>query len=261
MKILKKLIVILAVCVLFTACGKKDEDKKGGEEKEITILAAASLTDVCGELKAEFEKNNPDIKLTFSFGSSGALQTQIEEGAPCDVFFSAAEKQINALKDEGLLDENSIKTLLENKIVLVVPKGNAPGLKDFSEVTGSSVNMIALGDPESVPAGQYAEEVFTTLGILDDVKKKANYGSDVRTVLSWVESGDADCGVVYATDAFTTDKVEIVAYAPEGSCKRVLYPAAVIKASANKEAAQKFLDYLSGADALKLFEKYGFAAA
>ena len=244
---------MVIVCMAFSACDKKKNDKT-----ELTIIAAASLTDVCGKIKEDFEKNNKDITLTFSFGSSGALQTQIEEGAPADIFLSAAQKQMNALKEKGLMDDSSITDLLENKIVLVTEKGKASGFPDFNSVTNDSVKIIALGDPESVPAGQYAEEVFTTLGILEDVKKKANYGSDVRTVLSWVESGNADCGVVYATDAFPSDKVEIAAYAPDGSCKKVIYPAGIVKASKNQDAAKKFLDFLGGEEAGKLFEKYGF---
>ena len=257
MKSIKRGVSALLVFTLFvltlSACGKKQDEKT-----ELTILAAASLTDVCKDLKTEFEKNNSDIELTFSFGSSGALQMQIEEGAPADVFFSAAQKQMNALKDKGLIEHSSVTDLLENKIVLVTEKGRASDYPDFNSVTADSVTMIALGDPESVPAGQYAEEVFTTLGILENVKKKANYGSDVRTVLSWVESGNADCGVVYATDAFINDKVEIAAYAPDGSCKKVIYPAAIVKASKNQDAAKKFLAFLNSEEAGKLFEKYGF---
>ncbi len=190
--------------------------------------------------------------------SSGALQTQIEEGAPADIFFSASTKQMDALDGEGLMESDSITELLENKIVLVTPAGNEKGLTSFEDAASDKTQMIGLGDPESVPAGQYAEEVFTSLGILDEVKSKANYGSDVRTVLTWVEEGEVDCGVVYQTDAFTTDKVEIIATAPEGSCKKVIYPAGIVKSTKNPEASKELLGFLGSDEAGKVFEKYGF---
>ncbi|MCR4706129.1 MAG: molybdate ABC transporter substrate-binding protein, partial [Lachnospiraceae bacterium] len=236
-----KTIMLTALCaIILCACGNKAASKTAA----LNILAAASLTDACTELETMYEKEHPNVSLTFSFASSGALQTQIEEGAPADLFFSAAKKQMEALNQEGLMDSASITELLENKIVLVVPASSDQKISSFEDVAGDKVSMIGLGDPESVPAGQYAEEVFTSLGNLDAVKAKANYGSDVRTVLTWVEEGSVDCGVVYQTDAFTTDKVKIVAIAPEGSCKKVIYPVGIVKATKNPEAAQAFLAFL-----------------
>lgn len=229
-----------------------------GEKTELTILAAASLTDVCNEIKERYEAEHQDVTLQFSYGASGALQTQIEEGAPADIFFSAAMKQMNALDEEELMDSDSIVALLENKVVLVVPAEGDSTLASFEEVATDKVTMIGLGEPDSVPVGQYSEEIFTSLGILEQVKEKANYGSDVRTVLSWVESSAVDCGVVYATDAYTTKKVQIVAEAPEGSCKKVIYPAGVTKESNNPEAAAAFLTYLQQEETGVLFESYGF---
>ena len=265
--ILKKAAIIFgAAALMLSGCAssgsekqetKSEETKK--DEGEIIILAAASLKDVCAELETEYKKDH-NVTLTFSFGSSGALQSQIEEGAPADVFFSAAEKQMRALYDAGKMEESTVRSLLENKIVLVVPAGSTADIKSFDDVVTDKVKMIGLGDPASVPAGQYAEEVFTTLGTLDEVKKKANYGTDVRTVLSWVEAGEVDCGVVYATDAYSTDKVKIVAEAPAGSCKQVIYPAGVVKAAKNPEAAKAFVDYLASDAAMKIFEKYGFTS-
>ena len=253
------LIIAAAVLLFITACGGapgKGTSKTG----EITILAAASLTDVCNELKEVYEKEHPGVSLAFSFGSSGALQTQIEEGAPCDIFFSAALKQMDALKEEKLMDDDSIINLLENKIVMVVPRGSESGIASFEDAAKDKVKIIGLGEPESVPAGQYAEQVFTSLGILDEVKAKANYGQDVRTVLTWVEEDAVDCGVVYATDAYTSDKVQIAAEAPEGSCDKVIYPAGIVAASGNKEMSSEFLEFLKGDEAMKIFEDYGFTA-
>ncbi len=254
MKRITGMILILTMSVfVFASCGKAEK-----EPAELTVFAAASLTDVCGELEGMYEKEHPEVSLTFSFGSSGALQSQIEEGAPADIFFSASTKQMDALKDEGMMKDESITELLENKIVLIVPKGSDKGIKTFEDAAGDKVTMIGLGDPESVPAGQYAEEVFTSLGILDQVKSKANYGSDVRTVLTWVESGEVDCGVVYATDAYTTDKVEIVSTAPEGSCRKIIYPVGITASTQREKEAEDFLSFLKSDEAMKVFENYGF---
>lgn len=248
---------------LLTGCTAGNADNRGqNEEKvELTILAAASLTDVCNEMKADYEAQHQNVTLTFSYGGSGALQTQIEEGVPADVFISAAVKQMTALDEEGLMDSDSIVNLLENKVVLVVPKDSTAGITSFEDVVTNKVTMIGLGEPGSVPVGQYSEEIFTTLGILDEVKAKANYGSDVRTVLSWVETGAVDCGVVYATDAYTSDLVTIVCEAPKDSCKPVIYPAGVVKASENPQAAKEFAEYLKSDEAMQLFEGYGFSKA
>lgn len=248
------LIAAFLIAAALLGCGRK-----GQEEGELTILAAASLTDVCNEIKTLYEKENPGVRLTFSYGASGALQTQIEEGAPADLFISAAEKQMEALKEKGLIDTASAVKLLENKVVLIVPQDSEKAITSFEAAAGDEVELIGLGEPASVPVGQYSEEIFTSLGILEQVKKKANYGSDVRTVLSWVETGAVDCGVVYATDAYVGENIKIVCEAPEGSCKQVIYPAAIVKSSESPEAAADFLAWLSGDEAMELFETYGFS--
>lgn len=250
---------VAAAMMWMAGCGGGN-GKGGGEQSvELTVLAAASLTDVCGEIKERYEAEHDNITLHFSFGASGALQTQIEEGAPADVFLSAAWKQMKALDEAGLMDSDSVRPLLENKIVLVVPADSDTDLSSFEEVAADKVAMIGLGEPESVPVGQYSEEVFTSLNLLDQVKAKANYGSDVRTVLSWVETGAVDCGVVYATDAYTTEQVKIVAEAPEGSCGQVIYPVGVVGGSAHAQEAAAFVEYLQTQEILSLFESYGFS--
>lgn len=231
---------------------------ESGEAVELTISAAASLTDVMNELFTLYNANGNSVTFTPNYGASGTLQTQIEEGAPADLFFSAAQKQMNALEEKGLLLEGSRRDLLENKVVLIVPKDNAAGITSYEDAATDKVKTIALGEPKGVPVGQYSEEIFTSLGILDQVAAKATYGSDVRQVLTWVESGEVDCGVVYATDAATSDQVTVVCEAPEGSCKQVIYPAAILKDSANAQAAGQFLDFLATDEAKAAFEKYGF---
>lgn len=256
--ILKLVTALLAAIVLFAGYVGNEANK---EQVELTILAAASLTDVCNEIETLYETANPNVNLTFSYGGSGALQTQIEEGAPADVFISAATKQMTALDEKELMNSDSIVNLLENKVVLIVPADSTSEVTSFDDVVTDKVTMIGLGEAGSVPVGQYAEEIFATLGTLDAVKDRANYGSDVRTVLSWVETSAVDCGVVYATDAYTTDKVKIVCEAPAGSCKRVIYPAGVVKSSANFNEAAAFVEYLQTEAVMDLFESYGFSKA
>jgi molybdate transport system substrate-binding protein len=165
---------------------------------------------------------------------------------------------MNALEEKKLLLQDTRKDLLMNKIVLIVPKDSTLGLSSFDDVSTDKVKTIALGEPEGVPVGQYAEQIFTSLGTLDTVKAKVNYGSDVKQVLSWVETGEVDCGVVYATDAKSSDKVSIICEAPEGSHDQVVYPAAVLENSASQEEAKAFLEYLSSDKAKTVFEEYGF---
>ncbi|WFA09020.1 molybdate ABC transporter substrate-binding protein [Tissierella sp. Yu-01] len=273
-KLLALLVAVVLSVSLFAGCTSKAPETPGVEtsspdeslvaeepEKEVELLisAAASMTDVLQEIAENYKVISPTTKLTFTFGSSGALQTQIEEGAPADIFISAAQKQMTALEEKDLIVKESKKTLLVNKVILIAPKDSNLSLTSFEDIIKDEVEKIALGEPTGVPVGQYSEEIFTTLGIWDKVKTKAVYGSDVRTVLTWVETGELDCGVVYATDAYSTDKVKIVAEAPEGSHKEVTYPIAVIKSSSNVQKAQEFLDYLSTDEAVKVFEKYGFS--
>lgn len=251
----KKFIVIitlLALAMQLIGCSEKDDFPKS----EITVLAAASLTDVCEELEEEYQKENQDTVLNFSFGGSGTLKTQIEEGVPADIFISAATKQMDELKAQDLMIDESIVELIENKVVLIVPEGNPADIDSFEDVLKADV--IGIGEPESVPAGQYAEEIFSSIGIWDKVEQKANFGADVRTVLSWVESGAVDCGVVYATDANMSKDIEIVCEAKKGTHKPVIYPAGVIENSKNIDKAQDFMKFLKSKKAAEIFKKYGF---
>lgn len=255
---MKKILAMLAeTALLATGCGG-GTDTNEKPQTEIHVAAAASLTDAMKEIANAFEKENPDVKLVFNFGSSGALQQAIENGGGTDLFYSAAPKQMDALENSGALAEGTRKNLLENEVVLIVPNDSDKNIYNFGDLTQENINHIALGEPKGVPVGQYSEEIFSNIGILDAVKEKAVYGSDVRQVLAWVESGEADCGVVYATDAAVSDKVKVVATAPADSHKPVIYPAAVIKDTKIFDAAKKFLGFTSGETAKAIFEKYGF---
>lgn len=230
-------------------------------EPEVTILlaAAASLKNcIDKELIPMFTEKHPNITVDATYDSSGKLQIQIEEGADVDVFMSAAMKQMNALNEKGLIKEGTIVELLENKIVLILPKDSTTEIASFEDIL--KAETIAVGDPESVPAGQYAKESFENLGIWADIEAKASLGTNVTEVLSWVAAGSADAGVVYATDAASNADVKVVAEAPEGSVSRVIYPIGIIKATTKAEAAQTFADFLQSGEALTVFEKYGFSA-
>lgn len=233
---------------------------EAAEETEILVAAAASLKNAYEEeLIPMFEAQYPGVTVKGTYDSSGKLQTQIEEGLEADVFMSAAKKQMKALDEEGMIDSDSIVDLLENKIVLIVPTGSDKGIQSFEDI--GKADSIALGDPASVPAGQYSEEALTNLGLWDQIQDKTSFGTNVTEVLNQVAAGSADAGIVYATDAASmADQVEVVAEAPEGSLKtRVIYPVAVVKDSANAEMAANFVEFLTTDEAMKVFEDYGFS--
>ena len=250
----KFLATIAAAGILFAGCG----GEKTSEPIELHVSAAASLTNAMNDVAELYAKENPNVKIVFNFGSSGALQQAIENGGETDLFFSAAQKQMNALDEAGELAQGTRKDLLRNEVVLVVPNDSEKNISSFLDAATDEVKKIALGEPKGVPVGQYSEEIFSALKILDAVKAKAVYGSDVRQVLAWTESGEVDCGVVYATDAAISDKVKIVCAAPEGTHKPVVYPAAAIKSSKQPAAAKKFLEFTTTDAAKKVFERYGF---
>lgn len=240
----------------------KETTAASGEETEILVAAAASLKNAYEDkLIPMFEEANPGVTVKGTYDSSGKLQTQIEEGLDADVFMSAAIKQMTALDEEGMIASDTITDLLENKIVLIVPTGNEKKLEKFEDI--EKADSITLGDPASVPAGQYSEEALTNLGIWDKIQDKVSFGTNVTEVLNQVAAASADAGIVYATDAASmADKVEVVAEAPEGSLsKKVIYPVAVVKGTAHEEVAKEFVAFLQTDKAITVFEDYGFSSA
>lgn len=227
----------------------------------LLIAAAASLQNALEELDPLFEAANPDITVNYNFAASGPLQQQIEQGAPVDLFISAAVRQMDALQEKNLIVTDTRRNLLTNSLVLVVPRNSTLGLTSFRQLTNPNVRKISIGEPRSVPAGQYAEEVFTNLGILEQLRPRFVYGNSVRNVLGTVESGNADAGVVYATDARVSDQVTQVATEPENLHSPIVYPAAVITASRNQQAAITYEQFLSSQEAQGIFKKYGFDIA
>jgi len=223
----------------------------------ILVSAAASLQDALNEIVPLYEKSHPHVRVSLNLAGSGTLETQIEQGAPTDVFISAAPQNMDPLEAKGLLLPGSRIDLLENKIVLVVPKGTT-NIASFRDLARADVRLVAMGDPGSVPAGMYARKILEALGIYDSVRRKAVLGADVRQVLGYVESGNADAGIVYATDAAISDRVRIAAEAPADSAPLIVYPAAVIRASAHPDSAQDFLRFLQSDAARDVFRRLGF---
>ena len=245
-----------------TEAESKAEAKADLGEQSILVAAAASLKNAYeDELIPMFEEQYPGVTVEGTYDSSGKLQTQIEEGLEADVFMSAATKQMKALDEEGMIASATIVNLLENKIVLIVPTGSDSKIDSFEKIGDAA--SIALGDPESVPAGQYAKEALTNLNVWDSIQDKVSFGTNVTEVLNQVAAASADAGIVYATDAASkADQVTVVAEAPEGILeKKVIYPVAVVKATAHEDAAKAFVDFLQTPEAIAVFESYGFVAA
>lgn len=241
------------------------------EAVTLNVFAAASMTETLTEIQALYADVAPNVTLVFNFDSSGTLKTQIEEGAECDLFISAAQKQMNQIditadpevNTDGLdfVLEGSRINLLENKVVLAVPDGNPAGIESFEDLGTDKLSLLALGN-DDVPVGQYSTEVLTTLGILDQLEadSKITYGSNVKEVTTQVSEASADAGIIYATDAFSAG-LTVVDEATTDLCKQVIYPAAVLNISENPEEAQAFLDYLQTDDCMAVFEKVGFSKA
>ena len=231
---------------------------------EVYAFIAASLNNAMEEIQKDFNETYPDVEILFNADSSGTLQTQIEEGARCDIFFSAATKQMDALVDEGLAQKDSVVDLLQNKVVLIKPKDGETKVTGFENITDAA-NLALAG--ESVPVGQYSREIFENLGIMDEVNQmEINEGKNVTDVLASVSEGSNEVGIVYATDAASVaDSVDIIAEAPEGSLETpVLYPVGLVEDKEASEddtaAAEAFLEYLQSDEAIAVFEKYGFAS-
>ncbi len=227
------------------------------KQSQITVAAAISMKDVLEAIASVYgrRKDAPDV--TLSFGASGILEKQIEQGAPVDVFISAAPAQMNALEKRGLLLEGTRRDIAGNRLVLVVPRGKSV-VHALEDLKKPEVRTIALGEPRAVPAGQYAAEALRHLGLFDALESKFVYAQDVRAVLTYVAGDDADAGFVYETDAKSSDKVTVAAAAPADSYTPVVYPAAVVRSSPDPAAAEYYLEYLTSAEARAIFEKYGF---
>ena len=278
---MKKLLAgLLAACmaVSLTACSSgggtdASANSDSGEPTELTVFAAASLTETLEQIAEDYKAVAPDVTLTFNFDSSGTLKTQIQEGADCDVFISAAQKQMDQLgaaadpsvNTEGLdfVQSDSRLDLLENKVTLAVPEGNPKGIDSFDSLAQhlqAGDILLAMGNSD-VPVGQYTQKILTHYGLDEEALANAGcltYGTNVKEVTTQVREGSVDAGIIYATDAFS-DGLTVVDEATADMCGQVIYPAAVLKTSAHPEAAQAFLDYLSTDEAMAVFSSVGFS--
>ena len=254
--------------------GTKTDDTQSGESVELTVFAAASMTETLNQIAEDYKSVDPNVTFSFNFASSGDLLTQIKEGADCDVFISAAPKQMNAL--DGSLIEDTDKNpdgldelldgtridLLENKVTLAVPEGNPKGIKSFDDLAeklASGDVLLAIGNSD-VPVGQYTQKIFSCYKLDEKALADAGvltYGSNVKEVTTQVSEGAVDCGIIYATDAFSAG-LDTVDEATKDMCGQVIYPAAVLKNSTHADEAKAFLDYLTTDEAGKVFESVGF---
>ncbi|MEH1901692.1 MAG: molybdate ABC transporter substrate-binding protein [Nostoc sp.] len=223
----------------------------------ILVSAAASLKEALEEIKPLYQQSKSDVNISYNFGASGALQQQIEQGAPADIFISAGKKQMDALEEKGLLLPGSRANLANNRLVLIVAQ-DVVGINSFYDLKDSKIKKIAIGEPRSVPAGQYGEQVLKKLKLYEQVKSKLVFANNVRQVLAAVESGNAKAGLVYATDAKISNKVKVVVAADDKFHSPIVYPVAIIKSSKNTSAAKEFVEFLSGSQVKTVLKKDGF---
>ena len=280
MKKLLSLFLALSLVLALTACGSKDDGANGADTQddaaepvELIVFAAASMTETLNEIAGMYKEVAPNVTLTFNFDSSGKLLTQISEGADCDLFISAAPQQMNAMDGSligdteknpdglDLIATDSRVDLLENKVTLAVPEGNPKGIESFDQLAQllkSGDVLLAIGNSD-VPVGQYTQKIFAYYGLDEAAMTDClTYGNNVKEVTTQVSEAAADCGIIYATDAFSAG-LEVVDSATAEMCGQVIYPAAVLKGE-KEEAARAFLAYLETDAAMTVFERVGFSA-
>ena len=281
---MKKTIALLLCLVLLfalTACASKTEpaaepagSEEAAEAEEVTlyVFAAASMTETLDQIIALYKAVAPNVTIVPTYDSSGTLKTQIQEGAQCDIFISAAQKQMNQLdaakdaeggNEEGLdfvLSDTRVD-LLENKVVLAVPDENPKGIETFADLGTDKLSLLCIGN-EDVPVGAYSLEILNALGIMDALESsgKLTYGSNVKEVTTQVKEGTVDAGIIYATDAFSAG-LTVVDEATSDLCRQVIYPAAVLNVTENEQAARDFLAFLQSDEAMTVFQSVGFAPA
>jgi molybdate transport system substrate-binding protein len=242
-----------------TSTQKDTAAKPSDPTIELNISAAASLKEAMTDIQGEFKKVKPNVTLTVNYGASGSLQQQIEQGAPCDIFISAGQSQMKALNFKSLLLDNTVKDLVKNDLVLVGPKDTT--ITGLSDLNTDKVKKIAVGEPKSVPAGKYADEVFTSLGIKDAVNSKLVFAKDVKEVLAWSTSGNTEVGFVYKSDALSSPNSKIIETIAADKHSPITYPIGIIKATKNADASKAFEDFLFTDTCKVIFEKYGYGIA
>ncbi len=251
MKKVLNLLFMVIIATAFLGCSYKNV-----ENKELTVSAAASLTELMEEVKPMFEKEYGAV-LTVNLASSGTLQKQIEEGAPVDVFISASSSKMDALAEKGLIDDSSRIDLLKNQVVLIVSTDSEGKVKSLEDLKKGDVK-VSIGEPSSVPAGKYGKESLEYYKVWDDIKDKLIFAKNVKQVVSYIESGEVDAGIIYKSDATLLKNSIIVKKLEPESHKAIVYPAAIIKSSMNSELAEKFIEFFEKDEVKKIVEKYNF---
>ncbi|MGB3205600.1 MAG: molybdate ABC transporter substrate-binding protein [Crinalium sp.] len=254
-----QLLITSFLLIKITSCSDYTKKYSILEKQQInlTVSAAISLSNALKEIKQLYQSEQATVNITYNFGASGALQQQISQGANVDVFFSAATKQMDTLQTANLVADGTRRNLLTNNLVLITAKDGV-SLTEFKQLTDGNIKRIAIGEPKSVPVGQYSQELLTNLGIWQQLKPKIVFANNVRQVLTFVETSNADAGIVYTTDAKESNQVKVRVTAQENLHSPIIYPIAVIKGSRNQDAAKSYVQFIASEQAKAVFKKYGF---
>lgn len=248
---MRKIMPMLAAALLLSACGETSADSS----EELLISSASSLTDVMLSAEKAFNQTHPDVEVAFNFGSSSKLRNQIEQGAPVDLFLSASAQDVDMLKKDGLVQEQTIQNFAENRLVLA----SVGQLEETDPVQllKDSKGVVAVGEPESVPIGFYTKKALSGIGVWDSLEGSLIFAKDARQVLSYIESGNAEMGVIYSSDAAQSTNLQTAIGLPQDGLE-IVYPAAIVEGTNNKEAAEAFLEFLMSEEGQELLEEYGF---
>lgn len=246
-------IILIAIVLVMTGCTHAKRD----QEPILKVSAAVSLTDVLEEVKATFEQEH-DVQLSFNLAGSGTLAQQIQQGAPVDVFISANEQWMDTLEEEDLIKASSRSNVTGNNLVLIAHKDSSLSYQSFDEISPNDVKDISVGNPESVPAGKYTKDALTNLGKWDALQDQIILAKDVRQVLTYVETGNADIGFVYESDALSSSNIKILATSETGQHDPIIYPGAIMTDSKNEDMAHEFLSYMLSDEAQEILAKHGF---
>lgn len=251
-------ILILPFIITLVSCSQNSAEIVEEEKIELTISAAASLNEALLEIKGKYEQEYENIDLLFNFGGSGSLAQQIAQGAPVDLFISAAKNKFVELVDDGLIDQNHMNDFLGNRLVLITPKGSEAKIKTLSDLLSDEIELIGIGTPETVPAGLYAKQAFENSNLWGSLEEKIIPAKDVRQVLSYVETNNVDAGIVYKTDAVMSEKISIVSPIESQLHDPIIYPMGIVDGTKHQEEAIDFFQFLQSEPALETFEKFGF---
>lgn len=248
---MRKIMPLLAAVSLLSACDGTSADSSG----ELLISSASSLTEVMLSAEKEFNKTHPEVDVAFNFGSSSKLRNQIEQGAPVDLFLSASANDMDSLLQDGLVQGQTIRNFAENRLVLA----SIDQLEETrpEQLLKDSGGVVAVGEPASVPVGYYTKEALNGMGIWDALADNLIFAKDARQVLSYIESGNAEMGIIYSSDASLSSSIQTVIDLPQDGVE-IIYPAAVMEGTKNKEDAEAFLAFLTSEKGQKLLEEYGF---